>query len=340
MDRLNVAAPRATHSHNACAHNQRPRVHAGWIGLALALGLSTATAAVLPPAVQTALDQRMTSYTQASGFTSVDADSLTDGDWHDAKRFPRYPSSAMSLPDADLHPVTKAILLLESREPALPHTRYRVNYRLEVADGDYPEFQQAYVEVTRFNLGPARHADTVENYGEHAAPLETFGVGPHVTWRFVTSSTMGMRADVLAASRKTVDARAAAAADCLGVKCLALPDPQGPSDSWQPLSTEVANRSVVFADRQGELPNAARLADDLLAQVVPDGEDPSMPGPNQPSMTAVLSINVDGQDDNVSALLLQDHLQDDSAAQIWTRRQAIGDISEWSQHVVHRRGGL
>lgn len=296
---------------------------------------TSAAAVVLPEPVMRELENRIDRFIAAEGFSEVEPASLLAGDWHDAARFPNHRASAMALPDADLHAVTKAILLLESAEPALLHARFRVTYRLGYASPEYPDVRHSYVEVARFNLGPARHADVVQNYGADAAPIEEFGIGPSVTWRFVTTEVMGIRADPVRASRKVVSQSEETASDCLGAGCNALAGSDGPQGDWQEFSTDIGKRQVVYADRNGAIPAAARMADDLLAHATPHGEEPA--GPEGQSMVFVISMNVEGQDEMASGLLLQDNLQDDAVAQIWTRRVAIGEeFDTWSQVTIGR----
>lgn len=310
------------------------------ISLLPALLWTTSFAAVFPAALEAKLEQRFDAYAGAEGFDIVDPEQLLDKGWYDSHRFPNHPTTAISSPDAHLHPLTRAVLLLESREKPLPHARYRISYRLEAADADFPDLQHAYVEVVRFNLGPARHADTVENYGEHAAPIAEFGVGPNVAWRFVMGSVMGMRADVLRASHKTLNAKDVAAADCLGSPCTHLPDTDGPQGStWKEFSPDTGKATVVYADRHGFTPNAARIADDLITQATQYGEDAALADGEAPSMIAVISLNVDGQDDIAIGTLLQDHLMDDSVRQLWTREIASGEAADatWLRTSVPRR---
>src|SRR5690606_22162753 len=132
--------------------------------------------------------------------------------------------SSINLPDADLDPIARSVLLVEAYEAPLPHARYRIAYSMNVAP-DYPESRNDHVEVTRYNLGPTRRNDLKRYMPENQlANPEEFGVGPHVSWRFVLSPVMGMQAALLYASRTELSETQAQAADCLGEPCLSLHD--------------------------------------------------------------------------------------------------------------------
>jgi len=303
------------------------------------LTLSPALAVVLPEAVTAQVQQRFEAYVGADAFIEMDAVSLAEGDWYDASRFPNMGASAFR-PDAGIDPVTKSILLLESREAPLPHSRYRVTYRLATASPDYPEVRYAYVEVTRFNLGPAVRKDVIEAYGaENAAPEEVFGVGPHVSWRFVTGEVMGMHASVIRASRKELSAEQARAADCLGVACLSLDIPQGPDGKWQTLSPPDFEPPV-YREEDNGMVGPAGVADELFSRATRHGEEPREDAfADKPQMIFVISMNIAGQDQTALGLLHQPWLMDDAISDIWTQRlQAGPDAIEWRELTVHRPG--
>lgn len=302
------------------------------------LAASPALAVVLPEKMASKLQQGFSEYVQAEGFTEVDVTSMTGESWYTPARFPQMGTSALR-PDADMDPVTKSVLLLESREAALPHTRYRITYRLEPAAPDYGDVRHAYIEVTRFNLGPTIHKDVVSAYGEHAAPPEVFGIGPHVSWRFVTGSIMGMRANVIRASRRVVSEAEARTADCLGVRCLSRSVPDGPAGEWQALSPPEFEPAV-YGDADGGLPGPARVADYLFSYVTRNGEEPAFGAhADAPQMIFVISMNVVGQEQTASGTLHQPRLMDDAISDIWTqRRQGGADLVEWRRLSVPRPG--
>src|SRR5699024_5856171 len=106
------------------------------------------------------LDADAKKFFQAQNYVSVDPDTLTGDEFYSQKNFPleRLNSVSISLVDADLDPITRAMLLFETQEVELPHVRYRITYSMNTST-EVPEARQDYVEVTRYNLGPSRRND-------------------------------------------------------------------------------------------------------------------------------------------------------------------------------------
>lgn len=303
------------------------------------LGASAAWAVVLPEPIVNELDQRFDAFILANGFVQIDAASLIDEDWYTEARFPQMGSSVMR-PDSMIDPVTRAILLFESQEAPLPHVRYRITYRLSVAAPDYPDVRHASIEVTRFNLGPLVRKEIVASYGsEHAAPAAVFGVGPHISWRFVTGSVMGMAANIVRASRKALTAPEARAAQCLGVPCLSREPIEGPPGEWQSVMPPDLE-PVAYASINEGMPGPARIADYLFAYATRDGHEPAYDATaDQPQITFVISINVVGQERTASGTTRQSGLLDDAISGIWTQRRQVGpDLVDWRRLVVHSPG--
>jgi len=300
---------------------------------------SPALAVMLPEKVATAIDQRFERFITAEGFIEENAAALTGERWYMPERFPHQALSSVLRPDADIDPVTKSVLLLESREVELPRIRYKITYRLEATSPDYPDVRHAYVEVTRFNLGPVIRDDLIAAYGpEIAAPEDAFGIGPHVSWRFVTEPIMGMEANVVRASRRELTSAEARAAQCLGVSCLSLSAPEGPVGNWQVMSPPSDAATVTYLDADGVIARPARVADYLYSYATRYGEDPAYStSPNEPQMTFVISMNVVGQDVSTFGLLHRGNLMDDAVSDIWTRRVQFGagpEAVEWSELVL------
>lgn len=269
-----------------------------------------------------ALEANAREFIQAQGYVAVDPDTLTGDHYYSKDNFPGAPngSASMRLPDADLDPITRAILLVDAREISLPHVRYRVAYSMN-ASSDVPEARQDYVEVTRYNVGPSRRNDLLASVpdGQVADPAE-FGVGPNVSWRFVMAPVMGNRAALMHASRKEMPEAQAQAADCLGEPCLGLLDPAGPGMDWQPLAQPqlapppYAGKSVL------EVTQPARVVEELWASISSDGMDDLPYIKAQPPFVFVVSFNTAGQDVAVSGLARQFPVMDDSVSEIWTQR--------------------
>lgn len=301
-----------------------------------------AQARVLPQNIIEQLQARTAAFIKADGYTAVDGQTLPGDDWYTPARFPGLGSGQASAfrPDHDLDPVTRMVLLVQAREKALPHVRYRVTYRLAFGPDDYPNVHRAFIQITRFNLGPALRQSLLEladgNYP--VAPEHVFGVGPHVSWRFVTRSLQGQRAAIVGASRKEISDAAARSANCLGEPCLSLTDSKGPDGDWrQPTLPQF--KAPVYGAADAAIPGPARVAEYLFSYATRNGFEPAFGAfADQPQMVFVISKDVEGQDATINGLLHQPHLMDDAISDIWTRRlQAGPDAIDWRTLVVHRR---
>ena len=279
-------------------------------------------------------------FIQAQEYVTVDPDTLIDGDYYSQKNFPTDSTreTSINLPDADLDPITRAMLLFESKEVSLPHARYRVTYSMN-ASTEVPEARHNYVEVTRYNLGPARRNDLLGSVPDgQVAGLEEFGIGPNISWRFVMMPVMGIKSDVIYASRKEVTEAQAQAADCLGSPCLALIDPQGPDRNWNSIPSPQLPAQVYSKNNNFELTAPTRVIEELWASISSDEMDILPYSKEQPQFEFVVSRNTFGQDDSVSALVKQFPVMDDSISEVWTRRIEIPNVPvEFANLYVPRR---
>lgn len=277
-------------------------------------------------------------FIQAQGHVPVDAEALTDDHYYSEENFPVTGSrQAVSLPDADLDPLTRSILLLEAREVGLPHVRYHITYSMDVSV-DVPEAQQAYVEVARYNVGPSRRADllTYVPAGQVADSAE-FGVGPHVSWRFVMAPVMGFRAGLVHASRKEIPDAQARAATCLGEPCLSLADPSGPSHGWKSMPSPQLEQPAYVGTTALGVTGAARGMQELWESIAADGMDPLPYTPEQPHFVFVISLNIAGQEAALSGLAKQSMVMDHTVSEIWTQRYEVAGMpAEFSRLSVPR----
>jgi Ca-activated chloride channel family protein len=300
-----------------------------------ALLLQAAGAAVLPDAASEVLQERADAFVHAAGFTEADPEALQEQLRADDRLWSDAAASSVFLPDADLDPLAKAVLLVESQEVPLQHYRYLLTYLLRAASPDHPDITHSYVEVTRFNLGPARHAEVVSAAGEHAAPAGEFGVGPDVSWRFVFHSIMGQRSDVFAASRHELTAGEAADRDCLGEPCLSLAEPVLPDGEFPNADTPAFDDSSVYASRvhEGGVALPVRVAAEMFSAVTSHGFEAAMDDSTEPQLTLVISHNVSGQDENGFALLRQGRILDHAISEIWLQRSEVSgaDLADWNQ---------
>lgn len=307
---------------------------------ALAFVVASAHAVVLPDDVQAALNQRYAAFVSVEGFSKVDPVRLLK-DWDTPARFPHRTTNAVFGSDARINAATRALMLLESREPPLPHVRYRITYRLDNAP-DFDGYANAYVEVTRFNLGPVRRADVVEAApaGVPVAPAEHFGTGPSVSWRFVMGSIQGRLADVIRASRRALSVAEARAMDCLGTPCMTWVSPPGPAGEWRQIEAPAVEPAAYVAQADG-IATAARISELLYRQASGGQEtiEPLAMHAAEPQLTFVISMDVDGQDHAADGLLHQQWLFDDAISSIWTQRRDAGPGAvQWRQHLQYHPG--
>ncbi|MEJ5206941.1 hypothetical protein [Denitratimonas sp. CY0512] len=259
----------------------------------------------------------------APGFKQVDPGTAESDAYYAPERFPASGTSVFH-PDADLAAPVRALLLLDHLEGLLPHARYRVEWHV-VEDVETPERLVHQVQIQRFNLGPARHADLAAYVEEeYLAPVESFGEGPNVAWRFTMAPRQGMRAGVEMAARKLLDTAQSAAADCLGTPCLQLPSATGPeAPGWQP--REVTSPASAYLAHTDTGPHPARIMEDLIAAI---GEEAEMPvaAEKAPRFVFVISSNVEGQELLSTGLGRDSVVMDDAIGTVWVRWMQVADI--------------
>ena len=308
------------------------------LGLAM-LTPAAGQAMVLPGKIAERQHATQKAFVEGDGFRQVDPQSLWTDDWYSTERFPNAARDSVLPPDHSISAVVRAILVVEKQEGSLELARYRITIRRVAPGPDYPDAYTDLIEVSRFNLGPARHdALASENPGVPVAPKAAFGVGPDVTWRFAMQPVQGRRAAVTQGTRHEMTAAEAAAAHCLGTPCLSLEPVTGPGQDWKPLPPPEPHR-VVFKASDGITATPAWVANALLRRVAPDGLEPELGDRVPVQATMVISKNVLGQDASITGLLHEGQLQDDAISDIWLqRRQAGPSAIQWRRQVEYWPG--
>lgn len=275
------------------------------------------------------MDDTATTFIQEKGYEVRATEPLTEDTYYTLNNFPKTSSQSVFLPDADLDALTRSILILEANESVLPHVRYHIRYSAQT-DSEVPELTQDYIEITRYNLGPSRRADLLQYLeNNQVAPVTEFGVGPHVSWRFVMGPVMGLQANLIQASRQEVSDSVAQQAMCFSQPCLSLEEPTIPSN----LTTESIDLTTPLTssyethDEQG-LTRPARVLEELWSTLSTEGMDPMPYIKDQPHFVFVISKDVDGQESNVLGLGQQTMVFDDSIKNIWVQRHEVagGDV--------------
>lgn len=297
---------------------RRPGV--GVYTVALSVLLSVPVAEARPPG-------------ESAEFTAIEPATLEDAEYYSAARFPDMGGSAFH-PDADLPAPVRAVLLVDAEEPALAHARYRVRHDLvaPTTEGGEP---RAYVEVVRFNLGPVIREDlATQDPALPLAPLEAFGTGPHVAYRFTMGAVQGIQASVLEAERREVRADEAGAMDCLGAPCLNPSANPGPDGDWRRVGAALPPLPFASGTAGAAMP-AAVLA--VLHEAL--GEDARLPIPraDAPRIEFVLDQDLQGQEQTRHGLARNAVVLDDDIGSVWARWRAVGpDHADAAMHEVPR----
>ena len=262
-------------------------------------------------------------FVSAKGFGAVNTEKLEGSRYYAATRFPKMGASAFH-PDADLPAPVRALLLMDSHEGTLPHVRYLINYQ-PTSEAATPDATRDFVEITRFNLGPAVHADLVDSVpAEHLANIKEFGVGPHVRWRFAMSPQRGMGAGLDTVSRQTVPAAEAARMDCLGQPCTTLASAEGPKGRWKPQGLAALPPSFKRSTPEGPAP--ASVAEQLLALMGEDAQRAVPFAPNAQRLVFVISANAGGQEQQTTGLARNALVFDDAVGTQWLRFAQIAGM--------------
>lgn len=209
-------------------------------GLALLLAGLT-----LPALAQSAVDQAAQAYVSADGFEPQAIEHI-EGALDDLLGG----AEGMVPLDADISPIEKALLLIDTQESPLLRTRTLLRYSQRTMDG----VAVSFIDIQRYNLGPAIREETIAEYGaENTADPEAFGVGPHVEWRFVTQPTSKEAALLLAAGRHEISDAEAAQKSCLPRPCLSLDTLDGAGQWAEPAAVdrpliETAYPAVIDSD--------------------------------------------------------------------------------------------
>lgn len=274
-------------------------------------------------------DDAIDDYVNSQGYQSIDLGQRSLVENLDAALL----DVGLARKDADLTAIEKALLVLDLEEEPLT----RVRYAIVLGAGDLDSVPVTFVQIDRYNLGPAIWSETVAAYGqEQTAPQASFGVGPHVSWRFVTQPTAKAAAIILSAGRREIPEEQAASSFCFGQSCLSL-QPPAERTIWEDIPSapisypEMPYSPIVFSEMNGEpveeeapahiaLELAAALG---LVSVTPEGvlwtfAPPDGSDPEHPYALAVIDRNL-GQDLMTDAIMGLVALADDTG-ELWVRR--------------------
>ncbi|HSH57594.1 MAG TPA: hypothetical protein VK965_06595, partial [Halomonas sp.] len=294
-------------------------------------------------------------FLRADGFTPLDrrrdSSSANSEGFYSAARFPDIDDSAL-MPDARLAAVTRAMLQFDFEEGIIQHPRYRITYHVRhTPPGEQCDvIESAYIQITRFNLGPERYNEVIQSVDETLwPPRELFGTQPHVSWRLVSIPAKYRGYATWQVSRRLLSDEEARVADCLGEPCLSLEASAGPTasqhsvpvEAWQPRQPRDHEPANYREPGYSWAPGPARVADLLYLEATGSYRnlDPSEGSSlERPEITMVISRDVLGQESNTAGLLRRGGLMDHIAAEEWLRMWAMPDpMLGWEQRDVHWR---
>lgn len=265
-------------------------------------------------------------FVSQDGYTAVNPDAA----WQSVNEALAASSAPSALsPAANLGPMPLAIVGLDSNETALERVRYRLRYgvRWTQQPPAADPVPLSYIEVIRFNLGPAVRQELVQALGaENVADAAQFGLGAHVGWRFITQPLMGNRAVIVAAGRREFSDATAHKQSCFGAPCLATASNIDRAAPWsEPAPDETNDSRPALPEGMAPMSPAAAIQrllgaiDSLETVETPDdGAHPEW------LIEAAVERNL-GQDDSLDAAYRLGGLMDDSVKAIWERSIAFPD---------------
>lgn len=209
------------------------------IRTAIAASLVFATTAL---ASAQSLENQIHDFIYAPGFTAEDIPAL------DVRLIDQWFDLTVMTPGGTVGPLEKAMLIAD-RSIESGRTRTAIAYGELIGEDGTP---YSLVEVRHFNLGPVIHAETADADGEeNTAPIEDFGRGDHMAWRFIFIPEMNNTAVLLEASSRTISDKEASKADCTGRPCL---DPYAGFDAieWSDIEGQVAGWPDLYATQSDE----------------------------------------------------------------------------------------
>lgn len=281
--------------------------------------LAPVTSAQAPQQSDDALASLSRQFLSADGYEKQDGSTLAAAIGEQLT--PLNPESVFR-PVADIGPFVKAVLALEAVDGVIERSRYRIRYgfeRIPMPPGGPTPF--SFVQVDRFNLGPAFREEAVAALGEeNVAPAAAFGEGAHVSWRLVMHPMMGNAAVIDAAARVEISEDDAATMLCLGTPCLSTAVGIMDAAPWSDMEETDRHPEASYRTERDGLPTPAAVIEMLTANVVLELREGV--GPTEPYAEAIIELNL-GQDTALDAALRDGDMMDDSIRAIWRRISAV-----------------
>ena len=257
-----------------------------------------------------------------------------------------YAQDSALAPGHGLSPLTKSIIALQAIDGRLPHARYHLTYGQAEAtlspDGSHDLVD--LIELRRFNLGPARHAETVAAHGaEHTADIAYFGEGPDVVWRFAMRPLRGNDAVILSAARAEIDTPGG---DCMGFHCQMAQSIVPHMADWEEESSiAMPEFRPSYDELWQDAPSAPAVLDALALTTHMAEADTGdarwrpieprmMDEPGEPFAEVIIEVGM-GQDTGAEVGFYETRLRDDEVMSVWYRLGAFGGPG--AHHVIRSR---
>ncbi len=234
-------------------------------------------------------------------------------------------------------PVDKLIALLDASEVPLQRARYKISFfqrPLPLPNGANETV--SFVQVQRFNLGPAVRRSLVASLGAaQVAPAKEFGLGPHISLRatlsFLRSADPGFRE----IGRSVISEQAAAREPCFEVSCVSLESALERQDwaagQWArppAIQPKPKLHTVTTADAVRWLLAGAGLIESATGRWA-EPETPEGLKPGEPSLSFVIERDL-GQNHGLSAALRDGPLMDDEIRERWFKLETGVETTETS----------
>jgi len=196
-----------------------------------------------------AIDANIAAFVHAEGFTQADGYGL------EQDLSPLWFDVDSATPGGQVGPLEKAVMIAAGSIGST-RTRTAVSYGELILQEDGAPMAVSYIEVRHYNLGPAIHAQTVDEYGaENTADIEEFGTGPHMAWRFVFQPLIGNTAILMDASSRIISDKQASRDDCNGRPCLDLS--AEPAGDWLPIEGTLPAWPELYHNTDGAIATPA-----------------------------------------------------------------------------------
>jgi hypothetical protein len=283
--------------------------------------------ATTPLAFAQSLETQIHDFVYAPGFAAEDIGRL------DERLINQWLDLTVATPGGTVGPLEKAMLIADMAIEGM-RTRSALSYG-EIVEADGTPY--SLIEVRHYNLGAIIHAETADAYGiENTAPVEDFGLGEHMAWRFVFSPEMNNAAVLLEASSRVISDKEAAKSDCTGRPCL---DPYAGFDTmdWGEVVGEVPTWPPLYLTHFEDAATPAHAIAELAVfgfwanaesgtYQWTGGEHPEAVRDATPYRFIGIDRNL-GQEAATDAIWQETALNDDATSSVTFRRADIGGLA-------------